>query len=240
MGEKTGIEWADHTINFFMGCTKVSEGCKECYAERDMKRFGKNFNEVKKTIWDNIKKNLAKWEPGRVFVNSFSDTFHESITFDEVEEMMSIMGAFTEHQFLILTKRPHRMAQYSNNGRHPPIPPNVWVGTSIENSRHLDRLAWLNQVSGGNIKFVSFEPLLGPIDRGIVLTGIDWIIIGGESGAKALIRPMKREWSRDLIEVARSYNCKIFFKQWGGYSKCTCHGAWGCREEISEFPEVMA
>lgn len=238
MGEKTGIEWADHTINFFMGCTKVSEGCANCYAERDMKRFGKKFNEIKQTNWDNIKKNLDKWEPGRIFVNSFSDIFEDTIDYDEVDSMNVIMSHYPQHQFLALTKRPHRMAQYTNNGHHPPFSKNVWLGTSIENSKYLDRLDWLKKVSGDNIKFVSFEPLLGPVDKGLDLTGIDWIIIGGESGSKDKIRPMKEIWVMELFEIARLYGCKIFFKQFGGNTRCTCHGAWGCRKEISEFPEV--
>ena len=132
--KNTAIEWADNTINFYVGCTKVSEGCANCYMYRLEKRFGRDPNVVRKTKWDTIKRNLKNWKPSRIFVNSMSDTFHKSISNSELFEMFSIMWENPQHQYLILTKRIERARDFFKTVH--PLTDNFWIGTSVESEKH--------------------------------------------------------------------------------------------------------
>jgi len=220
--ENTAIEWAEHTINFYIGCSKVSEGCANCYMFRLENRFGRDPTVVRKTKWETIEKNLAKWSPAKIFVNSMSDTFHESLTYQEIDEMFKLMFKYPKHQYLILTKRIGRAQAYADITA---FPPNFWIGTSVESQKHIDRINTLCEIPA-NIHFVSFEPLLGEINLNST-SSFDWAIVGGESGYKPRI-PNAVCFSK-LIDQLRNENIPVFFKQWGGTSKCKCHGAWGCR-----------
>jgi len=220
--ENTHIEWCDHTINFMIGCNKVSEECDNCYADDIEHHYGRDFTIFWGTDWYKIIMDLKKWEGSRIFANSMTDMFHVKVPDFMVQSMFKVMKNFPKHQFLILTKRHDRMAKYSQNNI---IPDNVWLGTYIGLQKYAEtRLQFLKETKC-KTKFISFEPLLGPITQAD-LTGIDWMIIGGESGPKA--RPMQKEWVYDLIKIGNQYQTKIFFKQWGGNGKCACHGSKGC------------
>ena len=218
----TAIEWADNTINFYMGCTKVSEGCKNCYMYRLMPRFGKDPNFLNQMNFDNIMKNLKKWNPSRIFVNSMSDTFHERLSDYAITEMFTVMLMNPKHQYLILTKRIERAVEYLSKQK---LPNNFWIGTSIENENHIDRIDHLREIKA-SVRFVSFEPLLGYV-MNFNLTGINWVIVGGESDPKP--RPMKDVWVANIFDECKARDIPFFFKQWGGSTKCKCHNAWGCR-----------
>lgn len=221
--KNTAIEWADNTINFYVGCTKVSEGCKNCYMYRLETRFGRDPTKVRKTNWKTIESNLNKWESSIIFVNSMSDTFHESLSTDDIWSMFRMMQFYQKHTFIVLTKRITR-ARLMVWSHDISIPDNVWIGTSVESQNHVDRIEELKQIPS-KTKFVSFEPLLGKIECD--LNGIDWAIIGGESDWHP--RPMKAEWVDSLFNTCKVMGVKFFFKQWGGSTKCKCHKAWGCR-----------
>ena len=218
----TAIEWAENTINFYMGCTKVSEGCKNCYMFRDMPRFGKDPNILNHMSFDNIRKNLKKWKPSRIFVNSMSDTFHERLSDYAITEMFTIMLMNPQHQYLILTKRIERAVEFLNNQK---LPDNFWIGTSVENERCVDRIEHLKKIKT-SIRFVSFEPLLDSVFMSL-FNGIQWVIVGGESDKNP--RPMKKEWVDNIFKECQERGIPFFFKQWGGSKKCKCHNAWGCR-----------
>lgn len=220
--KNTSIEWADNTINFHIGCTKVSEGCKFCYMYRLEERFGRDPKVVRKTNWKTIESNLKNWKPSRIFVNSMSDTFHESISEQEINTMFRIMQFYPQHTYIILTKRIGRAVAYFKINK---VPDNVWIGTSIESDKHLDRLDQLRMIEA-KTRFVSFEPLLDYV-LNFNLKGIQWIIVGGESGTNP--RPMKPIWVDNIKIVSDSDKVPFFFKQWGGSKKCSCHNAWGCR-----------
>ena len=217
----TGIEWTDHTINFMIGCSKVSEGCDKCYAEEIEHHYGRDFELLWGTDWVTIIENLRKWKGGKIFANSMTDMFHESVPNFTIQSMFKVMKRFPKHQFQILTKRSKRMMDYSLKNK---IPDNVWLGTSIELQKYVFRINYLRQTQC-KTKFISFEPLLGEINN-VNLDGIDQIIIGGESGNNA--RPMKKDWVYHLIEIAKQQGTPIFFKQWGGNKKCHCHNSKGC------------
>ena len=231
----TAIEWADNTINFHVGCTKVSEGCANCYMFRLEKRFGRDPTAVRKTNWTTIERNLKKWKPSRIFVNSMSDTFHESIGNGEILKMFDLMEKYNQHQYLILTKRIERAEEFFNK-YFVIVSDHIWIGTSIESNKQVSRLEALGEIKA-KTKFVSFEPLLGFVNIKQI-NCFDWAIVGGESGYQP--REMKFEWADDLIDQLREMNIPIFFKQWGGTKKCKCHGAWGCRlydhETLDEMP----
>lgn len=240
MGEKklknTAIEWADNTINFYMGCTKVSEGCKNCYMYRLMHRFGKDPNILNKMNFDNIMKNLKKWEPSIIFVNSMSDTFHEGLSDYAITEMFTVMFMNPQHQYLILTKRIERAVLYLSKHK---LPNNFWIGTSIENENHVDRINQLRKIQA-SVRFVSFEPLLGSVFMS-QLNDIQWVIVGGESDPHP--RKTEEEWINNIFRECQERQIPFFFKQWGGTSKCKCHNAWGCRmykgKTWDEMPMVI-
>ncbi len=218
MTAKSSIEWTEVTWNPVTGCTKVSHGCKNCYAERmshRLKAMGvkKYRNAFSVTLHESVLEDPTKWsKPRLVFVNSMSDLFHESVPEWFIEAVFEVMNRESQHTFQVLTKRPARAVQMNEEIFWPP---NVWFGVSIESERWIKRLHLLKEL-GAHTKFLSLEPLLGPLP-GLQLQGIDWVIVGGESGPKA--RPMKVEWVREIRDNCIKNEVPFFFKQWGGVFK---------------------
>ena len=222
---KSRIAWTDYTWNPVTGCTKVSEGCKFCYAEKKAtnpfykKAFPNGFNlTLHPERLDRIK-SKTKYPPGsKVFVNSMSDLFHEDIPIKFIYSCFLEMYRRPDVTFQILTKRPERMIDFFRKTMHP-IKKNMWLGVSVESTNHQNRIRMLldafNQcqyVDSDFVTFVSFEPLLEDLGQ-IDLTGLDWIIVGGESGPNR--RPFKLKWAYNLLGQARKQNVKFFFKQTG-------------------------
>ena len=218
MSTISSIEWTDVTWNPVTGCTKISHGCKHCYAERMARRLremgvekyrgGFSVAMHESTLGDPL-----KWKrPRSIFVNSMSDLFHKSVSTMFIEKVFDVMNRAPHHRFQVLTKRPSRVVQMDNRLHWAP---NMWLGVSIESERWLGRLALLKE-TGAHVKFLSLEPLLGPLPS-IPLDGIDWVIVGGESGPGA--RPMEADWVRDIRDQCESNGVPFFFKQWGGVFK---------------------
>ena len=222
----SAIEWTDRTWNPATGCTKISTGCKNCYAETLSKRLKtmgqkKYENEFEYTEHENSIDQPLNWKkPSMIFVNSMSDLFHENATDEFLEKVFYVMKQANWHQFQILTKRPHLMKEFFDRterfygGFNGIIPSNIWIGTSIENSDNLHRLQILKQTPG-RIKFISFEPLLGRIGD-VDLKEIDWVIVGGESGPH-FRDVIKKEWVLEIRDVCERDSVAFFFKQWGGF-----------------------
>lgn len=216
MGDKSPIEWTDASWNPTTGCTKVSPGCKNCYAERLAKRLKKMGNPKYKNAFDLTLQPAAldlplKWrEPRKIFVNSMSDLFHELIPDYYIKECFDVMKAADWHIFQILTKRPERMVRFTST--YGKVPDHVWLGTSVEMAMYTPRIDILRQANV-RTRFISFEPLLGPIGE-TDLRGISWAIVGGESGPG--YRRIEKEWVRELRDQCLSKNVAFFFKQWGG------------------------
>jgi protein gp37 len=221
VSDKTAIEWTDATWNPTTGCSKVSPGCAHCYAERLSLRFG---HSSKPWIPANARENVTvhpsrfdmplRWrEPKRIFVDSMSDLFHELVPDHVIARVWQTMAQAERHQFQILTKRPERMPEIvGRRVEEHGILPNVWLGTSIENDRWVRRADDLRRTPAA-VRFISAEPLLGPLPS-LDLTDIDWLIVGGESGSDH--RPMKEEWVLELRDRALDAGVAFFFKQWGG------------------------
>lgn len=217
------IEWTGHTWNPVTGCTKISAGCKFCYAEvlaQRLQRMGAPGyeNAFKLTLHPNrLEAPLHRRKPTLWFVNSMSDLFHAQVPFEFVDRVFDTIRASQQHQYQVLTKRPERMERYFESRS---VPSNVWVGTTVENRRHgVPRISTLRRIKTG-IRFLSAEPLLE--DLGILdLSGVSWVIVGGESGARS--RPMNIAWARSLRDQCKKANVPFFFKQWGG------HGSDGVR-----------
>ncbi|MBU4316452.1 MAG: phage Gp37/Gp68 family protein [Proteobacteria bacterium] len=215
MSTKTSIEWTEQTWNPTVGCTKISPGCANCYAEvmaRRLKAMGmkgyENGFELS-LLPDRLKDPLKRKQPTTYFVNSMSDLFHEKIPDSYIEKVFSVIRNASHHNFQVLTKRAERMAEYFQ-ARTPPR--NAWLGVTVENRTHgLPRLDHLRLVPS-TVRFVSAEPLLEDLGE-VDLTGIHWVIVGGESGPKA--RPMKREWALNLKSQCDAQGVAFFFKQWG-------------------------
>lgn len=207
---KTAIEWTDKTWNPTVGCNKVSPGCKHCYAETLTKRFRDHFpNGFEFTLHPERLREPKKWrKPSRVFVNSMSDLFHERMPFDFLREIFRVMEECPQHVFQILTKRHERAVELADA---LPWPENVWMGVSVENQDYVHRVDHLRRVPAA-VRFLSCEPLLGPLD--LDLTGIHWVIVGGESGPKH--RPIEADWVRAIRAQAEDADVAFFFKQWGG------------------------
>ena len=218
MSEHSGIEWTNATWNPVRGCTKISPGCKHCYAETFAERFrgvprhpfeqGFDLRLVPSAL------NLPlSWRRGRfVFVNSMSDLFHEDVPDDYIVQVFAVMREASQHQFQVLTKRAERMAIL---GSRIGVPRNVWMGVSVETEEYQDRIAHLRSVPA-EVRFLSLEPLLGPLPR-LPLIGIHWVIVGGESGPGA--RPMESAWVRQIRSQCKREKVPFFFKQWGGVQK---------------------
>ncbi|OQW59896.1 MAG: hypothetical protein BVN28_09805 [Nitrospira sp. ST-bin4] len=218
MAQGSGIEWTESTWNPVTGCAKISPGCKYCYAERMAERLqamgqANYANAFQLTLQPHMLELPLKWKkPQTIFVNSMSDLFHEDVPIDYIQEVFSVMNRADWHRFQILTKRAERLSALS------PLlnwTPNLWMGVSVENDDYRERINQLRRTNA-HIKFLSLEPLLGPLSR-LDLTGIDWVIVGGESGPKS--RPMHPEWVIDLRDQCHQAGVPFFFKQWGGKNK---------------------
>ncbi len=213
------IEWTDSTWNPITGCSKLSEGCRHCYAERMAKRLHhmgnpRYKNGFKVTIHEDLFETPLKWKkPSIIFVNSMSDLFHEEIPENVIVKLFNVMEQAAQHTFQILTKRSERLFEIADRLRWPK---NVWMGVSIEAEEYAYRMELLKKTQAA-VKFISFEPLLTQIDQRHSLKGIDWVIVGGESGPKA--RPMDKEWVQRLHRMADRDGASFFFKQWGGTNK---------------------
>ena len=218
MSTLSAIEWTDVTWNPVTGCTKISHGCKHCYAERMAKRLRKMGVEKYRegfsvSAHESTLDEPMKWkQPRLVFVNSMSDLFHKSVPAVFIERVFDVMGRAPQHRFQVLTKRPNRVAQMNDRLCWMP---NIWLGVSIESERWISRLSTLKETAA-HVKFLSLEPLLGPLPD-IDLDGIDWVIVGGESGPGA--RPMEADWVRDIRDQCTTGGVPFFFKQWGGVFK---------------------
>lgn len=218
MAANSHIEWTEATWNPVTGCSKVSAGCKNCYAERLALRLQAMGNRRYKngfriTLHEDVIDLPKSWRiPRMIFVNSMSDLFHPDVPLSFIKKVFKTMAECNHHTFQILTKRSDRLAALA-----PKISwtRNVWMGVSVEDSRVLSRVGDLRRVPAA-IRFLSCEPLIGSL-VGIDLTDIHWVIVGGESGWRA--RPMKIEWMRDIFRMCRKHNVPFFFKQWGGVRK---------------------
>ncbi|MFO1011385.1 MAG: phage Gp37/Gp68 family protein [Planctomycetota bacterium] len=218
MARGSRIEWTETTWNPVTGCTKVSAGCKYCYAERMALRLRaigqpnyKNGFEV--TLQPHMLELPLAWKkPQTVFVNSMSDLFHDSVPFEYVQRVFDVMRRAHWHRFQVLTKRAERLAELDSLLDWPS---NVWMGVSVEDDRQRARIDALRRTSA-HVRFLSLEPLLGPLPA-LDLDGIDWVIVGGESGPRA--RPMRVEWATDLRDQCLAARVPFFFKQWGGRNK---------------------
>ncbi len=218
MANNSSIEWTDATWNPVTGCTKISAGCKNCYADRmanrlramGVKRYEKGFELALQT--DVLRVPLAWKKPRFIFVNSMSDLFHEDVPVDYLRRVFKVMNQCEQHVFQVLTKRPERAAELALNFDWTP---NIWFGTTVENQKVVPRIRHLVNTPAMT-KFLSVEPLLGPIPK-LPLKGLDWVIVGGESGPGA--RPMSPEWVRQIRDRCLERSVPFFFKQWGGVQK---------------------
>lgn len=218
MAQKSTIEWTESTWNPITGCTKVSPGCKFCYAERMAKRLkamgSANYaNGFKLSLHEHALELPLSWKkPQTIFVNSMSDLFHKNVPFEFVQKMFEVMNKASWHRFQILTKRSERLAELSNKLNWTE---NIWMGVSVENEDYTYRIDDLRKTEAF-VKFLSIEPLIGPIEK-MDLTRIDWVIVGGESGPGA--RPLKEEWVVTIRDNCIQSGVPFFFKQWGGVNK---------------------
>ena len=215
MGDKSAIEWTDATWNPVTGCTKVSPGCKNCYAERLASRLQamgnrRYVNGFAVTLHPDQLELPLRWkQPKQIFVNSMSDLFHESVPAAYIRRAFDVMVQAHWHTFQILTKRARRLAELAPD---LPWPSNIWQGVSVENARYTWRVADLVKVPAA-VRFLSVEPLLGPISH-LPLAGIAWVIVGGESGPGH--RPIRPGWVREIRDQCEQAGVPFFFKQWGG------------------------
>lgn len=218
MSNRSSIEWTESTWNPVTGCTKVSPGCKHCYAERMAKRLKAmgqpNYaNGFSLTLHEHALELPLKWKkPQRIFVNSMSDLFHMDVPARFIQKALDVMRRAHWHEFQVLTKRSERLLAMSSSIAWPD---NVWMGVSVESQDYVFRIKDLRG-TGAKIKFISFEPLLGRLTE-LDLRGIDWAIVGGESGPGA--RPMEKKWVLDIKAQCKKSDVPFFFKQWGGVNK---------------------
>ncbi len=227
----TQIEWTDATWNPVAGCSIITAGCTNCYAmemARRLEAMGieKYAGLTRKTrtgaVWNGIvREDRAalsipyRWrKPRKIFVNSMSDLFHELVSDDFIRSVWQVMQATPHHHYQILTKRPDRLLELART-QLGDVLPNVWLGTSIENRKVVDRVEHLRRAPAA-VRFISFEPLIGPVGT-IDLTGIDWAIVGGESGKRA--RPIREEWIDEIYAQCTATGMAFFFKQWGTWGK---------------------
>ena len=218
MASNSSIEWTESTWNPLTGCTKISPGCKNCYAERlslRLQAMGQpNYaNGFILTTHEHALELPLQWKkPQTIFVNSMSDLFNKDVPVDFIHRVFDVMRRADWHRFQILTKRSDRLLDLS-----PQLPwsPHIWMGVSVENEDYVCRIDHLRRTKA-KLKFLSLEPLLGPLRR-LNLKGIDWVIVGGESGPGS--RPMAQSWVMDIRDQCRKANVPFFFKQWGGFNK---------------------
>jgi protein gp37 len=218
MSTRSSIEWTESTWNPLTGCTKISPGCKNCYAERMSLRlqamgqanYANGFN---LTLHEQALQLPLGWKkPQMIFVNSMSDLFHQDVPIEFVQRVFEVMRQSSWHTFQVLTKRSQRLTELN---AYLEWPPNVWMGVSVESSDYMFRIDHLRQTSA-RIKFLSLEPLLGPLPN-LNLSGIDWAIVGGESGPFS--RRLETEWVIGIRDQCLIQNVPFFFKQWGGFKK---------------------
>ena len=218
MAQGSDIEWTESTWNPVTGCTKISPGCKHCYAKRMAERLramgqANYVNGFELALQPHMLEIPLQWKkPQTIFVNSMSDLFHEDVPIGYIRRVFDVMARANWHRFQVLTKRASRLAELS-----PRLvwAPNVWMGVSVENAKYVYRIDELRS-AGSSVKFLSLEPLLGPMSD-LDLHGIDWVIVGGESGPGArLVNP---RWVTDLRDQCERANVPFFFKQWGGTNK---------------------
>ncbi len=218
MASRSAIEWTESTWNPVTGCTKISSGCKNCYAERMAKRLQAmgqpNYrNGFKLTCHPHVLELPLHWKKSQmIFVNSMSDLFHRQVPLEFILKIFDTMNKASQHVFQILTKRTSRLEELSVV---LPWSENIWMGITVENSDYKERIDFLRR-TGAFIKFLSLEPLLDDIGD-LDLEGIDWVIVGGESGPKA--RPIQDNWVRKIKEQCKEQKVSFFFKQWGGVNK---------------------
>ncbi len=218
MGVKTKIEWTESTWNPVTGCSKISLGCKNCYAERMARRLQAmgqaNYrNGFELACHEHVLELPLKWKkPQTIFVNSMSDLFHEDVSDEFIQRVFDVMNRAPRHTFQVLTKRAERLAKVSDL---LPWGENIWMGVSVENAVYKSRIDLLRKTKA-QVKFISFEPLIDNVGK-LNLRGIDWAIVGGESGP--LARYMSPEWVADLRDQCMAQKVPFFFKQWGGVNK---------------------
>jgi len=218
MAFNSAIEWTESTWNPMTGCTKISLGCKNCYAERLAKRLqamgqSKYKNGFKLTLHPNMLNVPLTWKkPQMIFVNSMSDIFHEDAPVDFIKSIFDVMAKAHWHIFQVLTKRSDRLLEIADDLKWES---NIWMGVTVESAEYVYRIEHLRR-SPAKVKLLSLEPLLGPLN-GLNLDGINWVIVGGESGPKARI--MRKEWVLNIKGQCESANIPFFFKQWGGTNK---------------------
>jgi|SRR4051812_24702044 len=220
MAKRSSIEWTEMTWNPVTGCTKISPGCKHCYAETMTRRLvamrsPRYRNGFTVTLQEDLVDLPRRWRsPKTIFVNSMSDLFHDDIPQDYISRVFRTMVDCPQHTFQVLTKRGQRLVELA-----PSLPwtRNIWMGVSVENQKYAHRAELLREVRSA-VRFLSVEPMLGPIPA-LPLNGIDWVIVGGESGRGA--RPLERSWVVDVFRQCRQAGVPFFFKQWGGVQKHT-------------------
>lgn len=215
---KSKIEWTEITWNPSTGCNKVSEGCKNCYAEifaKRLKAMGseKYRNGFKLTLHKDVLNEPKRYKKSKIiFVNSMSDLFHKDIPLSFLKEVFKVMNETPQHIYQVLTKRADRLFELRNEFIWTE---NIWMGVSVENNKTVDRINYLQELPA-KIKFLSLEPLLSSLPN-LPLKNIDWVIVGGESGRKS--RPVEEEWIIDIKNQCEKSNVEFFFKQWGGMNK---------------------
>jgi protein gp37 len=218
MATNSPIEWTDATWNPVTGCDKISPGCKHCYAERLAHRLqamgNRNYkNGFEVTLQPHMLALPLRWKaPKRIFVNSMSDLFHDQVPLEYIQRVFGVMNQANQHQYQVLTKRAERLEELSTR---LPWAPHIWMGVSVEHENYLYRIDHL-RLTHAQVKFLSIEPLLGPLGK-LNLRGIDWVIVGGESGPGA--RPMDAAWVKDIRNQCLQAGVAFFFKQWGGVFK---------------------
>jgi protein gp37 len=218
MADRSKIEWTEATWNPVTGCTKLSLGCENCYAERmalRLKAIGCSTyrNGFRVTVHTHLLRRPLSWRsPRTIFVNSMSDLFHPAVDVDFIKEVFRVMAEAPQHRFQVLTKRSRRLLDIGDDLEWSS---NVWMGVTVEHARYRFRIDHLRQTKAA-VKFLSLEPLLGPLPA-LDLGGISWVIVGGESGPKA--RPVQAEWVIDIRDQCVTAGVPFFFKQWGGINK---------------------
>jgi len=238
MADNSHIEWTGATWNPVTGCTKISAGCKHCYAEKLAKRLHAMGNHryargFRTTLhWDLLDRPKAWRQPRTIFVNSMSDLFHPEVPLEFIQRVFGTIADCPQHTFQILTKRSERLRELAGELEWPP---NLWMGVSVEDEQVLHRVDDLRAVPA-HVRFLSCEPLIGPLPE-LELENIHWVIVGGESGGGA--RPMERSWVLGIRDRCREAGVAFFFKQWGGVQK------WRTGREISgrtydEMPAIPA
>lgn len=231
MAQKSRIEWTDSTWNPVTGCDIISPGCKNCYAKAFAERFrgvpGHPYEQgFDLRLWSNRLQLPLGWkEPRRIFVNSMSDLFHERVPNEFIQQVFDTMIEADQHIFQILTKRAERMLQWTSaryrfsneSASKPSLPRHIWLGVSVENQTFTRRIPYL-QKTPARVRFLSVEPLIGPINLyAKFLQGIHWVIVGGESGPRA--RPMDPNWALAIQRQCAKYEVPFFFKQWGAFDR---------------------